>query len=118
RPALHRVWRPPSPTNPGQKKTAVAVKIRRCKNGSQVLCRSDGRIEKDRAIRARHEGRLLADMAGLKARIENRRLVDPIKIAEAIGRLKERYPRVARYYTITHDPDATTLTAVRDEERH
>src|SRR4051794_19041081 len=24
RPALHRVWRPPSPTNPGQKKTAVA----------------------------------------------------------------------------------------------
>jgi Transposase DDE domain. len=29
--------------------------------------------------------------------------VKPTKIGEAIGRLKERYPRVARYYEMTYD---------------
>jgi len=27
----------------------------------------------------------------------------PAKIREALGRLKERYPRVARYYTLAYD---------------
>lgn len=112
------VVRTPSPTNPGQKKTRVEVKIARHESATHVLCRSEGRIEKDRAIRRKQEGRLLADLAKLRARIERGKLVNPVKIGEAVGRLKERYPRVARYYPITYDPETKTLTAERDEQRY
>jgi transposase len=42
----------------------------------------------------------------LQARVAGRRLRAPAKIHEALGRLKERYPRVARYYALAYD-DAT-----------
>lgn len=83
-----------------------------------ILCLSDGRQNKDRAIREKHEQRLLTDLDKLRKRIANGRLVDPLKIGEAIGRLRERYPRVARYYSIQHDPDAQLLLAARDEQRY
>jgi transposase len=112
------VLRQPSPNNPGQRKTRVEVKLV-CRAGStHVLCRSDGRIEKDRAIRAKHEARLLADLAKLSARIDKAKLVDAVKIGEAVGRLKERYPRVARYHAIAYDAEAQTLTIARKEEAH
>ena len=36
--------------------------------------------------------------------------MQPLKIGEAIGRLKERYPRVARYYDIAYNPETKTFT--------
>ncbi len=97
------IFRTPSPRNPGQKKTRVFIK--RVVSGAEVhvLCRSDGRLEKDRAIRDKHEQRLLRDLAKLQARVAGGRLRAPAKIHEALGRLKERYPRVARYYTAAYD---------------
>ena len=58
-------------------------------------------MAKDRAIREKQEGRFLADLERLQQRIEKGRLKRELAIGEAIGRLKERYPRVARYHTIT-----------------
>jgi len=112
------VLRQPSPTNPAQRKTTVEVKLARHPTGTHVLCRSDGRIEKDRAIRTRQEGRLVADLDKLRARIQTGKLVNPLKIGEAIGRLKERYPRVARYYPIAYDAATKDLTAARDEDHY
>jgi transposase len=111
------VVRPPSPTNPAQTKSTVEVKLARDGEETHVLCVSEGRSAKDRAIRAKHEGRLLADVAKLRARIEAGKLVDPVKIGEAIGRLKERYPRVARYYAIAYETETKALTVARDAER-
>ena len=51
-----------------------------------------------------------ADVAQLEKRVRGGRLVKPIKIEEAIGRLKERYPRVARYYATRYDPETKRLT--------
>jgi len=51
-----------------------------------------------RAIRQKQEVRFLADIEKLAKRIALGRLRTAAKIYEAIGRLKERYPRVARYY--------------------
>ena len=100
------VLRTPSPRNPGQKKTRVAIK-RAVRGGEMhILCRSDGRIEKDRAIRSKHEERFLRDLTTLQTRVARGRLRAPGKIHEALGRLKERYPRVARYYALAYD-DAT-----------
>ena len=86
------VIREPSPRNPRQKKTKVEVKLKRTEEETFVLCISDGRKQKDRAIRDKHEQRLLRDLDKLQARIGARRLADELKIGEAIGRLKERLP--------------------------
>ena len=86
-----------SPTNPAQKKGRRW--ITRCEAGDEqhILCVSEGRIEKDRAIREKQEHRFLADVAKLTTRIAKGRLVNPETIHQAIGRLQERYPRVSRY---------------------
>jgi len=103
------VIRKPSPRNPAQTKSAVSIKRREREGEVYVLCRSEGRTEKDRAIREKHEQRLLADLNKLKGRVGSGKLKDQDKIHEAIGRLKERYPRVARYYRVTYDPVAGEL---------
>jgi transposase len=112
------IFRTPSPRNPAQNKTRVFIK--RAVSGAEVhiLCRSDGRLEKDRAIRDKHEQRFLRDLTKLQARVARGRLRAPTKIHEALGRLKERYPRVARYYALAYD-DATravTWTAQADRK--
>ena len=83
-----------------------------------MLCRSEQRIAKDRAIRVKQQGRLLADIEKLAQRVASQKLVKPNKINQAIGRLKERYPRVARYYKLCHDPKTATLVAQFDADKH
>jgi len=100
------ILRTPSPRNPGQKKTRVVIKRQVSGAEVHILCRSDGRLEKDRAIRDQHEQRFLRDLTKLQTRVARGRLRAPAKIHEALGRLKERYPRVARYYALACD-DAT-----------
>jgi len=104
------VLRVPSPRNPGQKKTRVGIKRQTVGDEVHILCRSDARVEKDRAIRETHEQRLLADLRNLQTRVARGRLRDPGTVQEAIGRLKERYPRVARYYVITYDAATHTVS--------
>lgn len=106
---FEEVFRLPSPLNPFQEKSRIKVKIKHIEDQSgtiiesHILCHSDERVQKDRAIRERQEKRLLKDLAKLEARVRAGRLKDLLKIGEAIGRLKERYPRVARYYAIDYD---------------
>jgi transposase len=109
--------RQPSPRNPSQKKSSVRVKALTHGEEKVVLCTSSGRTEKDRAIREKQEGRFLADLQRLQGRIAGGRLKRELKIGEAIGRLKERYPRVARYHTITYDAAGGTLSTEPDAEK-
>jgi transposase len=104
------VIRQPSPRNPGQKKSRVEIKRQVVAGEVHILCRSEGRTAKDRAIREKHEQRFLGDLKKLEARVRTGRLRDEAKVHEAIGRLKERYPRVARYYAITYDAAAPAVT--------
>ena len=104
------VIRQPSPTNPGQKKTAIALKRCVAEAEVHVLCKSAERVDKDQAIRESHEKRLLADLKKLALRVRKGQLTGD-KVHEAIGRLKERYPRVARYYEMRYDPQHSELIA-------
>jgi transposase len=97
------VPRPPSVQNPFQKKSLVRVKAITQGKETIVLCTSAGRTAKDRAIREKQEGRFLADLERLQRRIDGGRLKREVAIGEAMGRLKGRYPRVARYHTIRYD---------------
>lgn len=104
------VLRSPSPRNPGQKKSPVWIKRGQKGNELYILCRSEGREEKDRAIRQKQEERWREDLKALQTRIEKGQLQSTEKIHEAIGRLKERYPRVARYYQIHYDVAPKSLS--------
>ncbi len=80
----------------------TGLRIKKFEKGDEcyVLCISQGRIAKDRAIREKQEKRLLKDLEKLGSRITKGELKTTKKMYEAIGRIKERYPRVARYYGI------------------
>jgi transposase len=113
------IVREPSPRNEGQHKVRVLVKPAHSPDGSQsiALCWSEGRTQKDRAIRQKQEIRFLADIEKLAKRIALGRLRTAAKIYEAIGRLKERYPRVARYYHMAYDEQQSELSYSQDVER-
>lgn len=105
----HEIYREVSPSNPGQKKSRVLVKTDARAGETYVLCISDGRKEKDRAIRKQQEKRLLGDLQKLASRIESGKLKKMSAIFEGVGRIKERYPRVARYYVIDFDSKQNRL---------
>jgi len=111
------IVREPSPTNPGQQKTRVMVKRKLVGDEVHILCQSDGREAKDRAIRAKHEQRLLGELQKLQHRVATGKLKDAAKVHQAIGRLKERYPRVARYYAIGYEASTASVTWVENVER-
>ena len=111
------VVRTPSPRNPAQQKSRVQIKRRQQGAEVVVLCLSEGREAKDRAIRETHARRLLTDLAALQARIAHGRLQQPDAIHEAIGRLRERYPRVARYYRIGYDAEQQRLAWEEDRAK-
>jgi transposase len=112
------IVREPSPTNPAQKKTQVRLK--QCDTGAEVhvLCRSEQRQEKDRAIRELQEKRLLADLESLARGIAKRtkKPRTEAEVNQSIGRLRERYTRVGRYYQIRYQAERRALTWAVDEE--
>ena len=111
------VFRENSPNNPFQKKTRIRVRKLECGEETLVCCLSEDRIEKDRAIRLNKETRLLGDLEKLSRRIESGKLKRLEKIHQAIGRLFERYPRVARYYSIDYDAESGKLAWAENGER-
>lgn len=114
---FHEVLREPSPRNPFQKKSKVEIKRRITDEEDILLCISEGRKEKDKAIREKKEQKLISDIEKLMSRVQNGRLVKESKIHEAIGRLKERYPRVARYYRIEYNPNTKEISCNEDKEK-
>ncbi|TKJ46944.1 hypothetical protein CEE34_06185 [Candidatus Aerophobetes bacterium Ae_b3a] len=114
---FHPLLRNTSSANPTKKKSGVFIK--KIKQGDElyVLCISDKRSEKDKAIREFHQKKLIADLKKLVKRISTGRLKKEEKIYEVIGRIKERYPRVARYYRIEYDSLIKELSYQENAER-
>ncbi len=113
------VEREPSPTNPFQKKTRVWIK--QCLAGEEVhiLCVSEQRKEKDRAIRELQQRRLLADLERLSQRIAKRKKkpLSEAEVHQSIGRLRERYSRVGRYYQIRYEAARQALSWEEDAQK-
>ncbi len=113
------VKRETSPTNPFQHKSTIQVKMRQAGGEIHVLCLSSERQEKDRAIRQAHEKRLLVDLEKLAKRVAKGkgRGTKPAEVLESIGRLKERYSRVARYYRMEYDSEKKVFHHSLDEAK-
>ena len=69
-----------------------------------VLCRSEGRRDKEAAIRSQAERRFLAALEKLAKRVKSGRLIDAAKIQRIIGRVQTRHARVQRFYTVRLEP--------------
>lgn len=100
----------------------VPVQIKRIDKGDEVflLCVSPARAEKEKAIRERQEKKLVKDLEALvlsvaKALERNEPMEDK-DLGERIGRLRERYPRAARYYEIARK-DAALVWTLKAEKR-
>jgi transposase len=111
------IERTPALTNPAQKKSRIQVKRSTVNGEVHVLCLSDDRIQKDRAIREEHEKRLLADLEKLRKRIQKKRLKEEIAVGQAIGRLRQRHSRVARFYQIDYNHPGQQLSWTELVER-
>src|SRR2546422_3732559 len=112
-----QVIRKPSPRNPFQKKTRVEIKRRQKGDEVYILCRSQGREAKDRAIRVTHEGKLLADLRRLQERDAQGRLTKQEKIHQAIGGMKERYQGLPGYHRIEYDSERKSLSSYEETEK-
>jgi len=65
-----------------------------------VLCKSQGRREKELAIRSGAETRFLSGLEKLHARLQKGQLTDPDKTQRALGKLMARATRVQRFYQV------------------
>lgn len=80
------------PEHPG-----VVVKAVRRRGVHYLLARSNDRKKKERAIRRRQRRPLAATLRKLQKRVADGRLKNRDKILEAIGRLKQRFPKAAPF---------------------
>lgn len=83
-------------------KAAVRVKLLETSKAERVvLCKSEGRKDKEHAIRSGAERRLLEALTRLDERLKAGRLKESQKIQRAIGKVLGQHPRVQRYYTVS-----------------
>jgi hypothetical protein len=85
-------------------KTKVQIFLKKDGDISYLLCKSQGRYAKENAMRNRREKKLEEELTSLKELIKIGKRKDPLDIERMIGRKKEKYCSVAKYYDITFEP--------------
>lgn len=88
----------------------VDIKLLKHRRVHYLLARSEPRRQKERAMRRRQRRGLARDLKKLQSRVAQGRLKKRDKIAEAIGKLKERYPKARGFVEIIIGGDAKSLT--------
>jgi transposase len=84
-----------------EQKPAVAVRLLETAEGERVvLCKSDGRKQKEQAIYSGAEKRFVAAMEKLDQRLRVGGVKDLGKAQQRVGKLLGRHPRVQRFYTV------------------
>ena len=87
-------------------KTKVEVLLKRKGDETYLLCKSEGRKVKEKAIRNKVEEKLEGELTNLLKQIQNGREKNPVAIQRRIGRIKERYRKVSKYFKIEyHDQE-------------
>jgi len=71
------------------------------KDETYLLCKSRAKEKKEDSIKSRIERILLEKLENLSKRIKTGKIKAPDKIYQKIGRLKEKYSKVAQYYDIS-----------------
>ena len=85
-----------------KKKSNVEVFMKKHEGMVYLLCKSEGRKAKETAMRNNVERKLEAELVNLQTQIQKGRENNPANIERRIGRFKERYSSVAKYFMITY----------------
>ena len=82
----------------------LQIRLVRREEETVLLCKSDGRLAKETAMRNHAEKKLEADLKDLQKLIASGKRKDPVVIGQQIGRLRERHSQAAHYYEIEFQP--------------
>ena len=77
---------------------AVKVFLKEAEDTVYLLCKSEGRKAKERAMRTSREKKFEAELSNLKDQIAKGKSNIASTIEQRIGRIKERYGSVSKYY--------------------
>jgi transposase len=94
---------------------AATIRVKRLDQAGEVLlyCHSTGRARKEAAMRTRLTERFEAGLQNLAASLTKPRGMKSYpKVMARLGRLQEKYPRVARFYEIQVQQQAGVATAL------
>lgn len=98
------------------------VFVKRLKQGDEllVLCRRDGRRDKEDAILSRGEEKFIQAMEKLSGRMKapKSRLKKAESVHRAIGRLQQQHSRAAKYYAVSYEEKGKALHWIRDEKKY
>lgn len=79
-----------------------------------ILCRSQARLEKEKAIHERFSKRIVADLASLSRRLENaQKPADRSQVERQIGRLLQRNSKAAGKFHARVEEDKTRASGLR-----
>ncbi|MEE8453554.1 MAG: IS1634 family transposase, partial [Limibaculum sp.] len=110
-------WREVRPESPaGSGKASVRFQVREAGGEVHLLCKSEGRQAKDRAIRELAAKRLEEALTRLVASVAGGRLKNREAIQRRIGRIWERYPRAARFYEVQWEAERLVWRRLEEKE--
>lgn len=87
-------------------------KIYHTEETCRVLCLSEGRERKETAIDEKKEERFLTDISKIKASINKGNIKEPGKVFERVGRVKQKYSSMAKYYDVAVTEDEKTKKVI------
>lgn len=89
--------------NEVEKESKVEILLKKEGTISYLLCKSQGRYAKENAMRSKREKKLEEELTSLKELIITGKRKDPADVERMIGRKKEKYSQVAKYYKISFE---------------
>ncbi len=84
------------------KTSKVEILLKEIDETAYLLCKSEGRNEKEKAMRNKFEKKLEEELQNLSKQIINGRENNPVKIERRIGRINQKNSKVAKYYKIEY----------------
>lgn len=90
------------------------------KGCSKIICVSETKAAKEEAMVTNKEQRLVTDLESLRSAVEKGTVKKTEKVLARIGRLKERYGKIASFYEINHkySKDGKSIEEMTFARRH
>lgn len=97
-------------------KTQVEVLLKERDDMVYLLCKSEGRKKKEESMRNSKEKKLEEELNKMSEQVKRNRSRDIAEIERQLGRLKERYRSVAKYYWFNYFPGEFAINYPEDKD--
>lgn len=92
------------PSRDEKKKSQIKVLLKEHVDHLYLLCKSEGRQKKEKAMRNNMEKKLEEELNKLAIQVKKATERDVTEVERKLGRLKERFSSVAKYYWFKYEP--------------